>query len=73
MRTVTHLGQRSLHTVAGDDDAVPLVGAPALEQLSGQAALHHARRRHHHAGPDVVEMVHALTERQQGDDVMISA
>lgn len=59
---VTDLGQSALHTVAGDDDAVPLVRAPALEELPGQAALHHARGGHHHAGPDVVKMVHALRE-----------
>lgn len=61
---VTDLGQSTLHTVAGDDDAVPLVRAPALEELPGQAALHHARGGHHHAGPDVVKMVHALRGKE---------
>ena len=57
---MTDLGERALHTVPRDDDAIPLVGAPALKELSGQAALHHARGGHHHAGPDVVEVIHAL-------------
>lgn len=56
----THLGQRALHAVASDDDAVPLVGAPALKELSGQTALHHPWGRHHHAGTNVVKVVHAL-------------
>lgn len=59
-RRRTDLGQGALHAVARDDDAVPLVRAPALEELPGQPALHHARGRHHHAGPDVVKVVHAL-------------
>lgn len=59
-RTCTHLSERPFHAVPSDDDAVPLVGAPALEQLSAQTALHHTGGRHHHAGADVVEVVHAL-------------
>ena len=55
-----HLGERPLHAVPSDDDAIPLVCAPALKQLSGQTALHHTGGCHHHAGADVVEMVHAL-------------
>lgn len=56
------LGQGSLYAVAGDDHAVPLVSAPALKELSGEAALHHTRRRHHHAGTDVIKVIHALEE-----------
>lgn len=65
----TDLGERALHAVSCDDDAVPLVGAPALEELPGQAALHHARGGHHHAGTDVVEVIHALGQRRAGGTV----
>ncbi|KAF3835833.1 hypothetical protein F7725_028391 [Dissostichus mawsoni] len=52
-----YLSERPLHAVPGDDHSVPLVGAPALEQLAGQTTLHHAGGRHHHAGPDVADVL----------------
>lgn len=54
------LCQGSLYTVSSDDHSVPLVGAPALKELSGQAALHHSRRCHDHAWTDVIKVIHAL-------------
>lgn len=55
-----HLGKRPLHTVTGNDDAVPLVCAPAFKKFSGQTTLHHAWRCHHHARPNVIKVVHTL-------------
>lgn len=55
-----YLGKCSLHAIASDDHTVPLVSAPTLKQLSREATLHHTRRRHHHAGADVIKVVHAL-------------
>ena len=59
------LCQGSLYAVAGNDHSVPLVSAPALKELSGEAALHHPRRRHHHARTDVIKVIHALGEATQ--------
>ena len=57
---LSYLGQCAFYTVSSDDDSVPLVSAPALEELPGEAALHHTRRRHHHTGADVIKVIHAL-------------
>lgn len=64
-KTVTDLGKCAFHTVPCYDDAVPLIRAPALEELSGQAALHHARGGHDNAGTDVIKMIHALGEKRK--------
>lgn len=64
MTDLPDLGQCALYTVSSDDDSVPLVCAPALKQLSGEPALHHTRRRHHHAGADVIEVIHALEKHR---------
>lgn len=55
-----HLGERPLHAVTSNDDAVPLVCAPAFKKFSGQTTLHHAWRCHHHARPNVIKVVHTL-------------
>ncbi|RUS76898.1 hypothetical protein EGW08_015337, partial [Elysia chlorotica] len=52
--------QCSLDAVASDDAAIPLVGAPALKQLSAETALHHAGTGQHHRGADVVKLFHVL-------------
>mmetsp|Transcript_5403 Transcript_5403/g.17092 ORF Transcript_5403/g.17092 Transcript_5403/m.17092 type:complete len:263 (+) Transcript_5403:897-1685(+) len=49
--------QRALDGVARDDDAVPRVRAPPVEELPGDAGLKHARRGEDDAGPDVVDVV----------------
>ena len=56
----THLSQCSLHAVAGNDDPVPLVGAPGLEQLPGEAALHHPGAGHDHTGTNVIKVLDIL-------------
>ena len=43
-----------------NNDAVLGVWAPHLKQLPGQAALHHAGRRHDHTRPNVLKLVHPL-------------
>jgi hypothetical protein len=55
----THLCQSALHAVASDDDAALLVAAPALEEHSRQATLHHARAGYDHARR-VLGLVHDL-------------
>lgn len=62
-----YLGERSFHTVTCYDDAVPLVSTPALKKLSGEPALHHTWRCHHHTRADVIKMVHALEENITSD------
>lgn len=59
------LRQGSLHTVSSDDDSVPLIRTPALEELSGESALHHTWRRHDDTGANVIKVVHALDRTDQ--------
>lgn len=44
----------------GNNDSILRIGAPRLEELPGQARLHHTGRGHDHARAYVLEMVYAL-------------
>ena len=55
-------GHGALNRIAGNDDSVFKVAAPALKKLSRQSTLHHTWAGHHHGGSYVVEMVYALKQ-----------
>ena len=62
---IVHLCKCALDTVAGDNDSVALVGAPCLEQLPGQPALHHPRAGHDHTGTNVIKVINVLQGKKQ--------
>ena len=59
----TNLGQCSLDTVSSNDDSISLVSAPCLEELSGEAALHHTRTGHYHTQTHILKLVNTLSRR----------
>ena len=62
----TNLGQCSLDTVSSDDDSISLVSAPCLEELSGEATLHHTRTGHYHTRTHILKLVNTLSRREGG-------
>lgn len=55
-----YLGKSPLHTIACNDDSVPLVCAPSLKQLSGEATLHHSRAGHDDTWTNIVKLIYVL-------------
>ena len=61
---LVYLRKSPLHTVACNDDSVPLVCAPSLEELSREATLHHSWAGHDDTRTNIVKLIYVLQGKE---------